>query len=62
MASSSAEAQRVMVQYADYLVEQASKSARASGVSGVEAKSALGDVAEEVVEFANERESDPGME
>jgi nucleotide-binding universal stress UspA family protein len=58
MASSSADAQRAMVQYADYVIDQARKSVRASGVSDVEAKSALGDAAEEVVEFANERNAD----
>jgi len=58
LASSSAAAQRAMAQYADYLLEQACKSARASGVKDVEAKTAMGDAAEEVVEFASERNAD----
>jgi nucleotide-binding universal stress UspA family protein len=58
LASSSAASQRAMMQYADYLVEQARKSASASGASEVEVKTALGDAAEEVVEFASERNAD----
>jgi len=58
MASSSAATQRAMAQYADYLVDQARKSARASGVSEVEGMTATGDAAEEVVEFANEHNAE----
>ena len=58
LASSSAASQRAMMQYADYLLEPACKSARASGASDVEAKTAQGDAAEEVVEFASERDAD----
>lgn len=58
LASSSAAAQRAMTQYADFLLEQASKSASTGGVKHVEVKTAMGDTAEEVVEFASERNAD----
>jgi nucleotide-binding universal stress UspA family protein len=58
LASSSAASQRAMMQYADYLLEQARKSANAVGVSDIEVKAALGDAAEEVAEFASERDAD----
>jgi len=58
LASSSAAAQLAMTQYADYMLEQARASVKASGVSDVEAKTAQGNAAEEVVEFAGARDAD----
>jgi len=58
LSSSSVAAQLAMGQYADYLLERARKSVKASGVSDVEVKTAQGDAAEEVIEFASERDAD----
>jgi nucleotide-binding universal stress UspA family protein len=58
LASSTAAAQLATIEFADYLLEQARKSVNASGVSDVEVKAALGDAAEEVAEFASERNAD----
>lgn len=58
LSSSSVATQVAMGQYADYLLEQARKNVKASGVGNVEVKTAQGDAAEEVVEFASERDAD----
>lgn len=58
MARSSVDSQRAMLQYADFLVSQARKTARDLGAAEVEARVVTGDAAEGVVEFAGERNAD----
>jgi nucleotide-binding universal stress UspA family protein len=58
IAQNSAESEKAMVQYADFLVEQARMSAKEYGVQDVDARSVLGSPAEEIVAFAKEREAD----
>lgn len=58
MAQASSDSQAAMFQYADFLVDQARKSAKANGVAEVEARAVIGDPAEEVVAFARNRQAD----
>lgn len=58
LAKAEADSHKAMLQYADYLLAQALKSARNCGASDVEVKTVQGDPAEMVVEFANDRNAD----
>jgi nucleotide-binding universal stress UspA family protein len=58
LAMSSVAAGRAMMQYADFLVEQAQEKARTFGATEVEGKVMMGDAAEQVVEFAGDRKAD----
>ena len=58
LAKSSADSQRAMLQYADYLLTRAGEDARDLGATEVEARTVSGDPAEEVVNFAAERNAD----
>lgn len=58
MAQTSADSEKAMFQYADFLVEQARESAIEHGVKDVEAKAVLGSAAEEIVAFARDRKAD----
>ena len=58
LAQAEADSQKAMLQYADYLLNQAQKSARDVGAIDVDTKTLQGDPAKEVVEFARERHAD----
>lgn len=58
VAQANADSQAAMFHYADFLVDQAGKSAKQAGVKQVEVKVALGDPAEEVIAFAGDRKAD----
>ncbi len=58
MAQASADTERALYQYADFLVRQAEANARDLGVDEVDGKSAMGNPAEQIVEYAREREAD----
>ena len=58
LAQSSADSQRAMIQYADFLVGEARQAAEKQGVTDIEATALPGDPADEVLEFARERKAD----
>lgn len=58
MAQASAESERALVQYADFLLQQAEKSARHFAAARIDSKVVLGKPAEEIVAFARERQAD----
>lgn len=58
MAQASADTERALYQYADFLVGQAEVNARELGADRVEGKSAMGNPAEQIVEYARERKAD----
>ena len=58
MAQNSAESEKAMLQYGDFLVEQASKTALECGAQDVDARAVLGSPADEVVAFARDRKAD----
>jgi len=58
MNQASADSEKAMLQYADFLVGQARRSALDCGVEDVDARAVLGSPAEEVVDFASERNAD----
>ena len=58
MAQTSADSEKAMLRFADYLVEQAQASARTSGVKDIDARAVLGSPAEEVVDYAKARNAD----
>ena len=58
IAKSQLESQRAMLQYADHLASEAARHAREYGAPDVEAITASGDPAEEVVEYASKRNAD----
>ncbi len=58
MAQASADTERALYQYADFLVRQAEVHARELGAKQVDGKSAMGNPAEQIVEYAREREAD----
>jgi nucleotide-binding universal stress UspA family protein len=58
MTQASVDAENAMVQYADFLVEQARQSAMEHGATEVESRAVTGNPAEEVVAFARDRKAD----
>ena len=58
MSQASAESEKAMLQYAEFLVGEARKSALEWGAEEVDTRVVLGDPAEVVVEYASEREAD----
>ena len=58
IAQNSADSEKAMLQYADFLIDQARKSAREYGVQDLDARAVVGNPAEEVVAFAKECEAD----
>jgi nucleotide-binding universal stress UspA family protein len=58
MAQASVDAEKAMVQYADFLVTQARQSAEGHGAPEVESRAVSGNPAEEVVAFARDRKAD----
>lgn len=58
MAQASADTERALYQYAEFLVRQAENRARESGAARVDTKTAMGNPAEQIVEFARERKAD----
>ncbi len=58
MARNSVDSEKAMLQYADFLVEQARKTAQEYGAQEVNARAVLGSPADEVVAFAKDREAD----
>ena len=58
LAKAEVDSQKAMLQYADYLLNQAQESARDGGAMDVDTKTLQGDPAKEVVEFASERHAD----
>jgi len=58
MAQNSVDSEKAMLQYADFLVAQARKSAEEYGAQNVDARAVLGSPAEEIVAFAKDREAD----
>jgi len=58
MAETSAGSEKAMLQFADYLVGQAHESARSSGVADIDSRAVLGSPAEEVVDYARDRNAD----
>ncbi len=58
MAEASADSEKAMLQFADYLVGQAHESARNRGVENIDSRAVLGSSAEEVVDYARERNAD----
>ncbi len=58
MAQASADTERALYQYADFLVRQAESNARELGADQVDGKSAMGNPAEQIVEYARERKAD----
>lgn len=58
LAKAEADSHKAMLQYADYLLDQAHKCARDAGAMDVDTDTLQGDPAKEVVEFANERHAD----
>jgi nucleotide-binding universal stress UspA family protein len=58
LAKAEADSQKAMLQYADYLLNQARECARLGGAMDVDTKILQGDPAKEVVEFASERHAD----
>ncbi len=58
MAQTSSDSEKAMFQYADFLVDQARENAEQHGAKDVEARSVLGDPADEVVAFARDRNAD----
>jgi nucleotide-binding universal stress UspA family protein len=58
MTQNSADSEKAMLQYADFLVEQARQTAQEYGVQNIDARAVLGSPAEEVVAFARDREAD----
>ena len=51
MAQASAESEKAMLQFADYLVEQARQSAQERGVEDIDSRAVLGNPAEEVIDL-----------
>lgn len=58
MAQAKEDSQAAMFQYADFLVGEAVENCRGSGAARVESKVVLGDPAEQIVEYAVERDAD----
>jgi nucleotide-binding universal stress UspA family protein len=58
MAQASAESEKAMLQFADYLVEQARQSAQERGVEDIDSRAVLGNPAEEVIDYARARKAD----
>jgi nucleotide-binding universal stress UspA family protein len=58
MAQTSSDSEKAMFQYADFLVSEARESAKHHGATDVEARAVLGNPAEEIVEFARDRNAD----
>ena len=58
IAQNSADSEKAMLQYADFLIDQARKSAREYGVQDLDARAVVGNPAEEVVAFAKDCEAD----
>lgn len=58
MAQASVDSERALYQFADFLVEQAAASARECGASEIETRTGIGNPAEQIVEFARERDAD----
>jgi nucleotide-binding universal stress UspA family protein len=58
MTQTSVDAENAMVQYADFLVEQARQSAMEHGATEVESRAVAGNPAEEVVAYARDRKAD----
>ncbi len=58
MTQASAESEKAMLRFADYLVEQAHESARTSGAKDIDSRAVLGSPAEEVVDYARTRNAD----
>ncbi len=58
MAQTSAESEKAMLQFADFLVEEAHKNAKSIGVKDVDSRAVLGSPAEEVVDYASDRKAD----
>ncbi len=58
MAQASADTERALYQYAEFLVGQVEEKARELGAGEVDGKSALGNPAEQIVEYARERDAD----
>ena len=58
MAENSADSEKAMLQYGDFLVEQARETALEYGAQDVDARAVLGSPADEVVAFARDRKAD----
>ena len=58
MAQNSADSEKAMLQYADFLVGQARETAKEYGAQDVDARALLGSPADEVVAFARDRKAD----
>jgi nucleotide-binding universal stress UspA family protein len=58
MNQTSADSEKAMLQYADFLVGQARMNALDCGAQDVDARAVLGSPAEEVVDFASDRKAD----
>lgn len=58
MAQNSVDSEKAMLQYADFLVEQARMSAQEYGAQDVDVRIVLGSPADEVVAFARDRKAD----
>ena len=58
MAQNSADSEKAMLQYADFLVGQARETALEYGAQDVDARAVLGSPADEVVAFARDRKAD----
>jgi nucleotide-binding universal stress UspA family protein len=58
MAQNSVDSEKAMLQYADFLVEQARMSAQEYGAQDVDVRTVLGSPADEVVAFARDRKAD----
>ena len=58
MNQTSADSEKAMLQYADFLVGQARMNALDCGAQDVDARTVLGSPAEEVVDFASDRKAD----
>lgn len=58
MARASEDSQAALFQYADYLVGEAVASCQEAGAKNAESKVVLGDPAEQIIEYARERNAD----
>ena len=58
MAQNSADSEKAMLQYGDFLVGQARRTALECGAQNVDARAVLGSPADEVVAFARDRKAD----
>ena len=58
MVKASLDSEKAMFQYADFLAQEARESAKHHGAEDIEARAVLGDPAEEVVDFARDRDAD----